>query len=269
MSRRSDSHATPPSTGARLYARLGGLAFATSLAYFAHVFFVELGRTAGAEVSSREVVGAWLRNALLFAGFALHHSVMARQRAKTWLARYIDPRLERATYVWAASLLFVAVCRWWSPVPGVVYEARGLGRGVGYGVQLAGLALIAWATRTLDVWELSGIRPVLGGREPAGAERAAAGSAAEGPGLTPTAPTPGIRVAGPYRWLRHPIYLGWTLIVFGSPTLTHSRLAFAAISVAYLVMAIPWEERSMRAAFGARYDHYRATVRWRMVPGIY
>ena len=74
---------------------------------------------------------------------------------------------------------------------------------------------------------------------------------------------------GPYRWVRHPIYLGWLLLVFGVPHMTATRLAFAAISSAYLVVAIPFEERSLVETFGDEYRRYQQAVRWRLVPGVW
>ena len=69
--------------------------------------------------------------------------------------------------------------------------------------------------------------------------------------------------------VRHPIYLGWILIVFGSPLMTMSRLLFATISSAYLIVAIPWEERSLVEAFGDRYRTYQKQVRWRLLPWLW
>ncbi len=82
-------------------------------------------------------------------------------------------------------------------------------------------------------------------------------------------PAPAFKVVGPYGWVRHPIYLGWMLMVFGTPAMTATRLAFAVISSAYLVIAIWWEERSLVEVFGERYRRYQRDVRWRMIPFVY
>jgi protein-S-isoprenylcysteine O-methyltransferase Ste14 len=58
-------------------------------------------------------------------------------------------------------------------------------------------------------------------------------------------------------------------MVFGTPTLTANQLVFAAVSTLYLILAIPWEERSLVADHGDRYSAYQQTVRWRLVPGIW
>jgi protein-S-isoprenylcysteine O-methyltransferase Ste14 len=65
------------------------------------------------------------------------------------------------------------------------------------------------------------------------------------------------------------LYLGWVLVVFGAAHMTGDRLAFAVITTIYLVAAVPWEERSLSAAFGAEYADYMRAVRWRIVPFIY
>ena len=77
------------------------------------------------------------------------------------------------------------------------------------------------------------------------------------------------RVVGPYHWVRHPIYLGWLLIVFGVPHMTATRLTFAVISSVYLVVAIPFEERSLVEIFGDEYRRYQQVVRWRLIPGVW
>jgi protein-S-isoprenylcysteine O-methyltransferase Ste14 len=74
---------------------------------------------------------------------------------------------------------------------------------------------------------------------------------------------------GAYRLVRHPIYFGWVLMVFGAPAMTASRLLFAAISTLYLIVAIPFEERSLTKEFGAAYRDYQRRVRWRLIPGVW
>ena len=72
-----------------------------------------------------------------------------------------------------------------------------------------------------------------------------------------------------YKLVRHPIYLGWALIVFGASPMTVDRAVWALVSTLYLIIAMPWEERSLSAAAGPAYSAYCRRVRWRMVPGVY
>jgi protein-S-isoprenylcysteine O-methyltransferase Ste14 len=84
-----------------------------------------------------------------------------------------------------------------------------------------------------------------------------------------TAGPSALQITGPYRLVRHPLYLGWMLIVFGAAHMTGDRLAFASITSLYLVIAIPWEERSLERAFGDAYRRYQVDVRWRAIPYVF
>ena len=192
-------------------------------------------------------------DAALFTIFAGHHSLFARETARRWLSA-IPRRLHRSVYVWMASLLLIAVCLLWQPIGAEVYRVPVAGAAALAVVQLAGVWCIAGAVARIDGLELAGIR--------APEERSGAGSSAE---TRPAA----LQITGPYRWVRHPIYLGWMLIVFGVAHMTGDRLVFAGISSLYLIVAVPWEERSLRQSFGEDYDRYTRQVRWRVLPYMY
>ena len=179
------------------------------------------------------------------------HECLRASGAKRWLTRHLPVRVERATYVWISSVLFALTCLLWRDLPGVLYTGTEWLRWTGYSAQLCGLLLIAWAVSALDALDLSGIRQAKANRTQ---DRAAAQV---------------LRIKGPYQWVRHPIYLGWMLVVFGAPTMSTGRIAFAIISTAYLALAIPWEEQSMMETVGADYRRYVEQVRWRVLPGVY
>lgn len=229
-----------PPARAPLVAWLGGAAFVASLGYFAWSYFVRFGRpTEGADL-----IRPLLADLGLFTAFALHHSLLARTGAKRWVARRAPAGLERSLYVWISSALFVVVCAAWRDVPGELYRHAGLASVPHWLLVGLGGWITARAAAILDPLELAGIRPA----------RLAPG---------------GFRAAGPYGLVRHPIYLGWLLLVFGVPEMTGTRLAFAVISSAYLVVAVPLEERSLVEAFGDEYRRYQRLVRWRLVPGVW
>ncbi len=238
--------------GARLYAPAGAAAFAASLGYFAYAYGVRFD-AAGQPSTAVGIVGGLIVNTGLFTVFALHHSLLARSGGKRLAARHLPEGLERATYVWVASILFALTCAWWQPLPGALYRADGLARAAGFALQAAGSVLIFRGGAVLDLRELAGIR------------QAASPAAAGAGGGQPS----DLRIRGPYRRLRHPLYAGLLLVLLGTPDMTYTRLCFALLSTAYIVAAIPWEERDMAARFGDRYDRYRAEVRWRLVPGVY
>ena len=232
---------------AAVFAWTGAALFVASLAYFLYSYLVVFGRPV--------FEGSWvppaIADALFFSIFALHHSLLARMRMRELIRRFVPPHLERSLYTWTASLLFMAVCALWRPVPGIVYQLTDGWWWFAATVQAAGLGLTYRASAAIDVLDLAGIRQV----RTAGGETQPEHTALE--------------TRGVYGIVRHPIYLGWVLLVFGTPVMTATRLTFAIISTAYLAIAVPWEERSLMQVFGADYEAYRRRVRWRIVPGIY
>jgi protein-S-isoprenylcysteine O-methyltransferase Ste14 len=226
---------------------IGGALFVASLGYFLYSYLVRFGTTPSGGSAAR-AAGI---DVLLFTGFALHHSLFARMRLKTLVTRLAGPALERSVFTWTASLLFLAVCAWWQPVPGLVYRLDGPVRWLGYAVQAAGVLFTYFGSRALDVLDLAGIRHVQRARR----------------GVSPGRPP--LVTSGVFAIVRHPLYFGWALLVFGAPTMTATRLVFAVVSTLYLALAIPLEERSLAASFGAEYAEYGARVRWRMLPGLY
>lgn len=222
---------------------LGALLFVVSLGSFLVVY--ELVLSTPAPPAAGSVVPAVLFNIVLFTVFALHHSVMARSGAKAWITRIVPQELERSLYVWIASLLFLAVCWFWQPLPGTVWNAGPGLRLVLTVVQFAGLWLSVRSAGMIGVFELAGVRQ-------ANHQRPVE-----------------FKATGPFGWVRHPIYLGWILIVFATTPMTASKLLFAVVSSAYLLAAIPWEEASLVDAFGEQYRAYQRQVKSRLLPGVW
>ena len=228
----------------RAVAWSGGAAFVVSLLFCAWSYASRFGdRTAA---SALPAGAALLVDVALFGGFALHHSVFARSRVKAAVTRFMPAALERSMYVWMSSVLLIVTCAAWQPIPGSVYDLAQPWRTAGYLVQAIGLWLTVRAARVIDPLDLAGIRQASGTERP-----------------------PQFRVIGPYHQVRHPIYLGWVLLVFGTPHMTATRVAFAVISTAYLIAAIPFEERSLVGAFGEEYREYQRRVRWRLIPYVF
>jgi protein-S-isoprenylcysteine O-methyltransferase Ste14 len=237
-------HATGD-VAARWFAIGGGLIFVSSLVYTAWSYAWTFGFTMSGSTSLARPVTI---DTLLFSGFALHHSVFARSRARQWIADRISPRLERSVYVWVASLLLAAIVALWQPVPGELWRVTGPAALAFNVVQIAGVLVALRASAALDVLSLAGVRQAFGNTVPGPAH------------LVDT---------GLYGVVRHPVYFGWVLMVWPTSAMTGTRVVFAAVSTIYLALAIPIEERSLTMQFGAGYRDYVARVRWRMVPGIY
>jgi protein-S-isoprenylcysteine O-methyltransferase Ste14 len=237
----------------RLFVWAGGGMFVGSLGYCAYSY---LCRWSGGGAA-----GGWPAcafDAVLLSVFATHHSLFARDMVKQWLARHVPEQLLRSIYVWIAALLLLVACGFWQPIGGELYDAGGWISALHIAVQLLGLWLIARAVGRIDPLELAGIR------RPRRTIVASDGNEA-----SDRAASERLQVVGPYRFVRHPLYFGWLLIVFGTPHLTGDRLAFAVITTLYLVLAIPWEERSLTAEFGEEYERYKQRVRWKLVPYVY
>jgi protein-S-isoprenylcysteine O-methyltransferase Ste14 len=227
----------------KLVAWLGGVVFVGSLALLAWWYFGLLGRR-----SSGSGVRALVVDAALILVFAGHHSVFARDSVKRRLA-FIPADMLTSFYVWVASLLLFAVPLFWMPIGGDFYRVHGWLSYIFVAVQLAGLWISSRAVAGLDALELAGIRQVIGSR---GQPRSRA-----------------LQVTGPYRFVRHPLYLGWVLMFFGAPAMTVDRLTFAGLTTLYLALAVPWEEKGLRQSYGGDYAQYAERVRWRIVPLLY
>jgi protein-S-isoprenylcysteine O-methyltransferase Ste14 len=221
----------------------GAAAFLAALLYLVYFHIVTLGLMLGNPADRLEHITL---NVLLFTAFALHHSLFARPSVKQVVTRILPAGFERSAYVWVASALSVAMCALWQPVAGDVYRVEGALRVLLWVIQGVGAVMALQGARVVNALELAGI-PQAAGRKV----------------------TEGLQIVGPFRVVRHPIYLGWVLMVFATPTMTADRLLFAIVSTAYLILAIPWEERSLVAGHGDRYREYQRSVRWRLVPGIW
>ena len=225
----------------KLFRWSGALLFVLSLLSFAVVYGWRLRVPApSSDASTRDAIA----NVVLFTIFALHHSIMARTGAKAWITRRLPADLERSVYVWIASALFLAVCWMWQPLPGMIWETRGPGLML-YIAQLFGVVLTIAAARIVGVWELAGVKQ---------------------PDLSRPIE---FKADGPFAIVRHPIYLGWVLMVFATPVMTTSQLLFAVTSTLYLIAAIPFEERSLLEAFPEKYGAYQKQMRWKLIPFVW
>lgn len=185
---------------------------------------------------------ALLIDALLLAVFAVQHSVMARPAFKRQLTRFIHPAAERSTYVLASSLALILLFWQWQPLGGVVWEFQGMAaRTLAYSGFVFGWALVLATTFLINHFDLFGLRQVwlhLRRREYKPLRF-----------VTP----------GPYRLVRHPLYVGWLFAFWSTPVMTAAHFLFALATTAYILMAIQLEERDLIDAH-PEYAHYRQRV---------
>ncbi len=179
----------------------------------------------------------------LLALFAVQHSVMARKRFKEVWTRVVPPPIERSTYVLFASLCLIVLFTFWRPMIHVLWavENPALIRAI-QGLSLLGFAIALVATFLIDHPDLFGLRQVvlhLRGRQAA---------------------APGFVTPGFYKFVRHPIYLGFTIAFWAAPVMTTGRLLFAGATLAYILLAIRFEERDLVRDHGDHYLEYRRRV---------
>ena len=194
--------------------------------------------------AAASVAEALVVNLLLLTVFALQHSVMARRSFKRWWTSFVSPVVERSTYVLAASLALALLLWQWRPIPEpVIWRVDNeIGIQALWIVFWLGWAVLLLATFLINHFELFGLGQVfarLAGREIPAAE---------------------FRTPFLYRYVRHPIYLGFVLGMWATPVMSAGHLLFAAGGTGYILVGIWFEERDLIAQFGDRYRQYRAQV---------
>jgi protein-S-isoprenylcysteine O-methyltransferase Ste14 len=196
---------------------------------------------------------ALLVDALLLAAFAIQHSGMARRGFKRWWTRIVPPVVERSTYVLVSSSLLIGMYAWWRPIPSPIWSVEGAAAAtVLRALFWAGWLLVLLSTFAINHFDLFGLRQVwlhLKGR--------------------PTTEVP-FQVRFFYRFVRHPLLLGFMVAFWATPRMTAGHLLFALMTTAYMLVAIQLEERDLRHLHGSRYEDYRRRVPMivpRPVPG--
>lgn len=181
-------------------------------------------------------------NLLLLTAFALQHSIMARPAFKRWWTRFVSPPVERATFVLAASTLLFAVCLGWRALPDVVWETEGAAALVLRVLFWTGWLVVLSATFMINHFELFGLRQVwLHAR-----------------GRAYTAPRYVERFF--YRFVRHPIMLGFIVAFWSAPVMSAGHLLFAVVTTLYILVALQLEEHDLLQEHGAAYASYRDRV---------
>lgn len=180
---------------------------------------------------------------LLLAVFAVQHSVMARPAFKRAWTRIVPVPAERSTYVLFSSVALIALFAFWRPIGGTVWEIESpVGRAAMRALFAAGFATVLVVTFLINHFDLFGLRQVwihLRGNE-----------------YQPLAFT----TPGPYKLVRHPLYVGWFLAFWATPTMTAAHLLFAVATTAYIVIAVFFEERDLAQVHGEAYVAYQARV---------
>jgi protein-S-isoprenylcysteine O-methyltransferase Ste14 len=188
------------------------------------------------------VVEAVSLNLLWLGLFAAQHSVMARPGFKRWWTRFVPKSIERSTFVLFASLALLLLYWQWRPMPQPIWNVEGAAGTWLQAVSWLGWALVFASTFMIHHFELFGLRQVVA----AWARRALPEASFQTPLL--------------YRYVRHPIYLGFLLAFWATPHMSAGHLLFALATTGYILIGIQLEERDLMAQFGSQYGSYRERV---------
>jgi methanethiol S-methyltransferase len=183
---------------------------------------------------------ALLIDAGLLALFAVQHSVMARPAFKRALTRFIPEAAERSTYVLMSSLALILLFFYWEPIGGTVWRIENsVGRALLHAGFAFGWLTVLITTFLINHFDLFGLRQVW--------------KFFRG---VPYVPLEFV-TPGPYKLVRHPLYVGWLFAFWCTPTMTTAHLVFAVLTTVYILVAIQFEERDLVAHHGDSYAEYR------------
>ena len=186
---------------------------------------------------------ALIINIILLGLFAVPHSVMARPGFKQWWTQFVPKPVERSTYVLFSNLLVILLFWQWRPMTGVVWEVENeIGANLLWALFFLGFGVVVISSFVIDHFDLFGTRQVV--------------LYALGREYT----TPKFKVVGFYKFVRHPLLLGWNIAFWSTPRMTTGHLLFSIVTMAYMLIAIWFEERDLMTFHGDSYRTYRQKV---------
>lgn len=216
-----------------------------SLVYF--ILFVNdlwLENTVNSIGSGTDVLHAVVINLFAIGLFGIQHSVMARQSFKEWLAKFLDPSVERSTYCLFTALVIAAMCHLWVPFGELVWQVEN--ESMVWLIRAAaffGWTFLLTATFMLDHFELFGLSQTFL------------------PLRRKPMPVVRFRTPGLYKLVRHPIQTGVLIGMWFVPVATTSHLLFAGGMTVYIFVGLYLEEKDLIREFGESYRQYKQKVK--------
>lgn len=200
--------------------------------------------------SDTDLFTAIISNIVLLSVFYSIHSVMARPSFKKTLSKLNSMKLERSNYILVSGLTTFLMVYLWSPVSGYVWHVEdSLYSATIYALYTLGWLLIVLSTFNLNHFSFFGLEQPW---------RYIAGHADKSPKFT---------AKFLYSVIRHPISLGWMVLIWATPNMTYGHLLFAIITTLYIFIVTPIEEMDIERELGSDYREYKSTTN-RFIPSI-
>lgn len=226
-----------------IYGIIAYLVFLIAFLYaigFVGNLFVPKSIDSGDEIS---LVTAILINVGLLSLFALQHSIMARPAFKKWFTQFINPAIERSTYILLASLLLLLMYWKWQPMNTLVWETQNTVATILLVVYFLGWGIVFLSTFMISHFELFGLTQIYQNFK------------------DKTITYPKFQVNWFYKLVRHPLMLGFIVAFWAAPTMTTGRLLFACVTTAYILVAVKYlEEKDLKEIIGKDYEAYQKNV---------
>jgi len=182
-------------------------------------------------------------DSILSLAFFVQHSGMVRKRFRRFVSTWLSARYDRAFYTIVSGTVLLAVLVLWQKSRYIVITVDGPARWLMRAGFISTVLLFYWGTRSLHDFDTLGLRPIA---------RYLRGRAAP-------APVP-FTVSGPYRWVRHPLYLFTIIMIWTCPDVSADRLLFNVLWTIWILFGIVLEERDLVAEFGEPYRVYQRRV---------